>query len=130
MHLNVNGKDCWVRGRMDAVIIDEVRPRIIDYKYAEWREGGEAQYEVQMTAYALAVMKALGAPNATAELWYLKPPMKIVRHDFTLEEATARLSSLLSNYLEAVTRNDWPAAERAYCDRIECGFRSRCWSAT
>jgi len=126
MHIQVEGKDCWVRGRMDAVVPGEV-PRVIDYKYAAWREGGEANYEIQMTAYALALMKALGTGRAIGELWYLKSPMKILRHEYTIAEAEQRLRDLMSRYLMAVEKDEWPAAERAYCDRVECGFRTRCW---
>jgi CRISPR/Cas system-associated exonuclease Cas4 (RecB family) len=112
---------------MDAVVPSRV-PRVIDYKYASWRHGGEASYEIQMTAYALALMKALGTERAIGELWYLKTPMKIVRHEYALNEALERLSTLLSKYFAAVENDEWPAAERAYCDRIECGFRDKCWS--
>lgn len=40
------------------------------------------------------------------------------------------LRELLSKYFAAVDRDEWPAAERAYCDRVECGFHEKCWSAT
>jgi len=134
MHVHVNGTECWVRGRMDAALAAEgngkALPRVIDYKYALWFEGGEAKYDIQMTAYALALMKALGTDRAMAELWYLKPPMKIVRREYTFSEAEEKLRALLAKYLDAVERNEWPAAERAYCDRVECGFRQQCWSAT
>jgi ATP-dependent helicase/nuclease subunit A len=133
MHVNVNGQDCWVRGRMDAAATGDGNggtPRVVDYKYARWREGGEANYEIQMTAYALALMKATGADRAAAELWYLKSPMKIVRHEYTRNEAEEKLRQLFVKYLNAVERDEWPAAERAHCDRVECGFRERCWSAT
>jgi CRISPR/Cas system-associated exonuclease Cas4 (RecB family) len=128
MHVSVDGKDCWVRGRMDAAVAPEKGvPRVIDYKYAVWREGGEASYDIQMTAYALALMKAIGSDRAIAELWYLKAPMKIIRHEYTLKDAEEKLRTLLSKYLDAVDRDEWPAAERAYCDRVECGFRDKCW---
>jgi hypothetical protein len=126
MHLNVDGNDCWVRGRMDAAVAGDI-PRGIDYKYAVWHNGGERNYEVQMIAYSLALMKALGCDRAAAELWYLKAPMKIVRREYKLAEAEERLRDLLSKYLAAVETDDWPAADRSYCDRVECGFRSRCW---
>jgi ATP-dependent helicase/nuclease subunit A len=129
MHLSVGGKDCWVRGRMDAAVAGEV-PRVIDYKYATWREGGEANYEMQMTAYALALMKAAGTDRAVGELWYLKAPMKIIRREYTLHEAEETLRGLLSKYLESVERDEWAPAERAYCDRVQCGFREKCWGAT
>ena len=133
MHMLVNGNDCWIRGRMDAAVAldpENGLPRVIDYKYAVWREGDESDYEVQMTVYALALMKAMDADRAVAELWYLKSPMKIVRRIYTLTEAERGLHGLLSNYLEALENNEWAAAERTYCDRVECGFRNRCWSAT
>lgn len=126
MHMNVSGRDCWIRGRMDAVV-PGTQPRVVDYKYACWREGQEANYEIQMTTYSLALMKAIGADRATAELWYLKPPPKIVRREYAFDEANDRLRTLLMNYFEALEDNAWPPANRTYCDRVECGFRSECW---
>jgi ATP-dependent helicase/nuclease subunit A len=127
MHIKVNGKDCWIRGRMDVVVPAAV-PRVVDYKYATWQDGCEADYEMQMTAYSVAVMKALGTDRAVSELWYLKRPMKILRKEYGLPEAQDRLKSLLSRYMSAVETNEWPATERAHCDRMECGFRSQCWA--
>src|SRR6185503_12005747 len=95
MHVDVDGKDCWVRGRMDAAVSNETGvPRVIDYKYALWREGAEANYEIQMTAYALALMKALGTDRAAAELWYVKSSMKVVRREYTRLEAEQTLRGL------------------------------------
>jgi ATP-dependent exoDNAse (exonuclease V) beta subunit len=131
MHLKVDDSDCWVRGRMDAVVLPENDiPRVVDYKYAVWRQGDEADYDIQMTAYALALMKAVGSDGAIAELWYLKSPMKIIRRQYSAGEAEEKMSELLSRYWTALKRNEWPAAERAHCDRVECGFRQRCWGET
>jgi CRISPR/Cas system-associated exonuclease Cas4 (RecB family) len=105
-------------------------PRVVDYKYASWRLGAEADYEMQMTAYALALMKALRSERALSELWYLKPPLRIIRREYARDEAEDRLKTLLGEYNQAVRNDAWPAAERAYCDKVECGFRERCWSAT
>jgi len=127
MHVEANGRDCWIRGRMDVVVPADV-PRVVDYKYATWRDGCEADYEMQMTAYSLAVMKALGTDRAVSELWYLKRPMKILRKENKLSEAQDRLSRLLSRYMSAIETKEWPATERAYCDRVECGFRPQCWA--
>jgi hypothetical protein len=126
MHLKVNGKDCWIRGRMDVVVPGDP-VRVVDYKYATWQQGVEADYAPQMTAYSLAVMKALGTDGAVSELWYLKPPMKIVRKEYTRSEAEGDLVRLLTRYLTAVQSDSWPAADRGYCDRVECGFRAQCW---
>jgi len=135
MHIAVGEKDCWIRGRMDAVVLGsenggDAIPRVVDYKYATWRDGGEDAYEIQMSAYALALMKSLDAERAIAELWYLKPPLKIVRREYARDEAEDKMRSLLAKYLDATERNEWPPAERAHCDRVECGFREQCWSVT
>jgi len=111
---------------MDAVVPGDP-PRVIDYKFALWKQGGEAIYEIQMTAYCLALMKSTGAGRAVAELWYLKAPMKILTQEYTLEEAERRLADLLERYLNALRTDNWPMAERTYCDSVECGFRTRCW---
>jgi ATP-dependent helicase/nuclease subunit A len=135
MHMSGGGKDCWIRGRMDAVVVtaedgQDGTPRVVDYKYAVWRDGGEGAYEVQMTAYALALMKSLDAERAIGELWYLKSPLKIVRREYARQEAEEKMRSLLARYMEAAERNEWPRADRVYCDRVECGFREQCWSGT
>jgi ATP-dependent helicase/nuclease subunit A len=143
MRLSVDGGDCWVRGRMDAAVLPDTVgavddramspsdriPRVVDYKYAVWREGDEADYDLQMTCYALALMKAAGSDCAEAELWYLKHPMRIIRRRYSAVEAEDKLHSLLARYLAALRSSEWPAAERAYCDRVECGFRQKCWGA-
>jgi hypothetical protein len=129
IHLSVDHKDCWIRGRIDAAVAGEV-PRVIDYKYALWRESGESEYDIQMTAYSLALMKALGTDRVISELWYLKPPMKIVRREHTLDEAEGKMRGLLSRYLIALESAEWPKAEKSYCDSVECGFRHRCWVET
>src|SRR5205807_2933230 len=129
MYLLVDCKDCWVHGRMDASIAGTV-PRVVDYKYATWHKDAEAEYEVQIMAYSLALMKALDTDRAIGELWYLKSPMKIIRCEYTRKETEERLGTLLRKYLAALDTGEWPAADRPYCDRVECGFRSQCWSAS
>ncbi len=127
MHIHAGDRDFWIRGRMDAVVIADT-PRVIDYKYAPWRDGAESSYEWQMTAYALAVMKAARADRAIGELWYLKAPMRIVKREYQREDSERKLGELLLNYSRAVETGEWPGADRAYCDRTECGFRDRCWT--
>jgi ATP-dependent helicase/nuclease subunit A len=126
MHIRVGNRDCFIRGRMDAVVAGSP-PRVIDYKYALWRAGVEADYEIQMTAYSLALMKSAGIDSAIAELWYLKSPMKVMRQEYTREQAERRISALVGAYLEALSSGAWPMAAREHCDAIHCGFRERCW---
>ncbi len=125
-HLRVTERDCYVRGRMDAVVPGTL-PRVIDYKYAFWRAGVESDYEIQMAAYSLALMKSADVDRAVAELWYLRTPMKVIRQEYTREGAERRIVDLLDRYLKALASGSWPLAERSYCDRIQCGFRERCW---
>jgi ATP-dependent helicase/nuclease subunit A len=126
MCLTVADKDCFVRGRMDAVVSGNPF-RVIDYKFASWKEGAEAAYEIQMTAYCLALMKSIGADRVVGELWYLKSPMRILRREYTRADSEARLAGLLHRYTGALATGDWPLAARSYCDSVECGFRPECW---
>jgi ATP-dependent helicase/nuclease subunit A len=127
LHLDIRGYDCWIRGRMDAAVASDP-PRVVDYKYALWHEGAERDYEIQMTVYALALMNALDARKAVSELWYLKAPMKIVRCEHILEDAERKVRDLLLGYLNALSQDEWPGADRAYCDKVKCSFRERCWN--
>jgi hypothetical protein len=126
MHIPVDGRDCYVRGRMDAVVSGEV-PRVIDYKYARWRDGAETDYDIPLYAYGLAVMKGLATQRAAVELWYLRAPMKIVRRELGRDEAERHITDLLRKYFESLSSGKWPMAERPYCDVVECGFREQCW---
>jgi len=127
MHIQTAGKDCFIRGRMDAVIFSDP-PRILDYKYAHWRAGAEAEYEIQMATYCLATMKSLNVDRAVGELWYLKSPLKIIRQEFSRAEAETRIINLLDKYFNSLSGGPWPMAERSYCDAVACGFRAQCWT--
>jgi hypothetical protein len=127
MHLQVAGRECMIRGRMDALVVAQL-PRIVDYKYANWQQNAEVEYELQMATYCLATMKALGVQKAVGELWFLKSPMKVIRREFTRSEAETTITRVLRSYLEAQSSGEWPMAERAYCDSVSCGFRERCWA--
>jgi hypothetical protein len=127
MHIQASGRDCYIRGRMDAVAFTDP-PRIVDYKYALWRAGAEVDYEIQMATYCLATMKSLGVDRAVGELWYLKTPLKIIRREFNRADAEAHISVLLDRYFESLSGGVWPMADRAYCDAVACGFRGQCWA--
>jgi ATP-dependent helicase/nuclease subunit A len=126
MHVQAGARDCFVRGRMDAVVSGDP-PRVIDYKYATWKNGTGTEYEIQMTAYCLALMKSSGVDRAAGELWYLKAPMRVIRREYTRAEAEQRIAGVLERYLHSLSSGIWPMAERSYCDSVHCGFRERCW---
>jgi ATP-dependent helicase/nuclease subunit A len=96
MHMKLTERDCWIRGRMDAVLPGSP-PRVIDYKYAAWREGADESYDIQLSCYALALMKALDVEHVVGELWFLRSPMKIVRRDFRRCDVEPRLTQLLDS---------------------------------
>jgi hypothetical protein len=127
MHVEASGRDCILRGRMDAVTLGDC-PRIVDYKYASWHTGAEVEYELQMATYCLATMNALDVEKAVGELWFLKSPLKIVRREFTRSESETIVTALVHKYLESIGSGEWPMAERAHCDAVSCGFRERCWA--
>jgi CRISPR/Cas system-associated exonuclease Cas4 (RecB family) len=128
MHLKLGERDCFIRGRMDAVVAGDP-PRVIDYKYSSWSAGVEIAYEIQMTAYSLALMKSARVDRAIAELWYLKSPMKVLRREYTQEEAEQRIGELVGRYMDSLSSGQWPMANRAYCDSVQCGFREKCWAS-
>jgi hypothetical protein len=130
MQVSAGERQCRIRGRMDAIVPGRV-PAVIDYKYAEWQDGRELDYEIQMTAYSLALMKVWDAERSSSELWYLKNnPIKIVKTEYVRVTAEHRLGDLLAKYDAAVAKDEWTPAERSYCDRVHCGFRSRCWRSS
>ena len=81
-----------------------------------------------MTVYSLALMKSADVDWAVGELWYLRAPMKVIRQEYTRNQAEQRITGLLDRYLKALASGVWPMAERTYCDRIQCGFRGQCWA--
>ncbi len=98
LFLRIANRDCWIRGRMDAVVAGDT-PRVIDYKYSLWREGADEAYDIQLSCYCLSLMKALDVKRVAGELWFLKSPMKIVGREFTLAETESRLCRLLEETL-------------------------------
>ncbi|HEX5000314.1 MAG TPA: 3'-5' exonuclease, partial [Terriglobia bacterium] len=122
------GHPSLIRGRIDAIAgLDP--PRVIDYKFARWKPGADRVYRTQMLAYCLAVMKSAGSDRAVGEVWFLRSPMKIVREEFNRTEVERELGGLLARYLDALSSDRWPMVDRVDCDRMDCGFRSQCWTA-
>jgi ATP-dependent helicase/nuclease subunit A len=128
LHIKALERDCFVRGRMDAVVLG-YSPRVIDYKYASPAPGAESAYEMQMAVYTLALMKSQSIDRVLGELWYLKPSLKVSRREYRRDETERRVTALVERYLEAMTSAEWLKAERSFCDSIRCGFRGKCWES-
>ena len=126
IHQEVDGVDCFVRGRIDALVPSK-RPRVIDYKFSRWKPGSDDPYQIQMTCYALAAMKSLDVRSSTGELWFLKEPRRIRGREYDRDAAETLLEALFRQYQSCLSEDQWPRASESYCDRISCGFRSDCW---
>ena len=84
---------------MDAVVFDKT-PRIIDYKYASWSATDEKTYRTQLAVYCLAVMQTVSVDRACGELWFLKGQMKVVRFEYTRDDAEAQVRQAIANYIK------------------------------
>jgi len=85
LHLDVSGRNCWIHGRIDALVFDGML-RVIAYKNLG---------EIELMTHCLAAMKSLGQDRAAGELWIIEPRLKIVRKEYTREEAENRLRELI-----------------------------------
>jgi ATP-dependent helicase/nuclease subunit A len=122
----------FVRGRIDLLVDDGVRLRLIDYKYA--RPGG-ADYRVQMECYALAAADAFPGRTVVAEIVYLRGgaerrPLELPNRDAIRQH----LRKLGGEMAEARARRSPAAypkrpADASACHALGCGHVGRCWRA-
>jgi hypothetical protein len=130
--LEGDGLELFVRGRMDAVIVREGTPVVIDHKYAHFDRHKEAGYEIPMAIYALAALRGLGSPRAEVQLSFLRSrvyPTEI-RTIGVADRVEERLLHLAQTYAERRYTSDveaWPRILRAQCEQARCGFRPFCW---
>jgi ATP-dependent helicase/nuclease subunit A len=121
-----------LRGRMDAVVVREGTPVVIDHKYATFDRHKEAGYEIPMAIYALAAMRGLGSPHAEVQLSFLRSRVyptetRTIRAG---DQVADRLLHLAQAYVDRRHTSDveaWPRILRQQCERARCGFRPFCW---
>jgi hypothetical protein len=133
-HLHIQGDklELFIRGRMDAVIMRDGIPVVIDHKYAHFDRHKEAGYEVPMAIYALAAMRALGSPRAEVQLSFLRSRVYPTerRTISTTDHVEERMLQLAQAYVErrhASAVEAWPRIARDQCELARCGFRPFCW---
>jgi hypothetical protein len=121
-----------LRGRMDAVVVREGTPVVIDHKYATFDRHKEAGYEIPMAIYALAAMRGLGSSHAEVQLSFLRSRVyptetRTIRAG---DQVADRLLHLAQAYVDRRHTSDveaWPRILRQQCERARCGFRPFCW---
>jgi ATP-dependent helicase/nuclease subunit A len=123
------GKALFVRGQIDALIEQEGRLIVRDYKYARASEEAR-QYQVQMETYALVVAEACPEREVEAEVVFLKDGGVTERIELPpLAEIRSHLQSLTDDLLYAERTGEFvrkPSDARA-CRQLRCGFVQRCW---
>ncbi len=132
LHIQGETLELFIRGRMDAMVIRDGTPVVIDHKYAHFDRHKEAGYEVPMAIYALAAMRALESPYAEVQLSFLRSRVyptetRLISATHGVEE---RMLQLAQTYVERRHVSDveaWPRIPRAHCELARCGFRPFCW---
>jgi hypothetical protein len=124
--------ELFIRGRMDAVFIQQGTPVVIDHKYAHFDRHKEAGYDTPMAIYALAAMRALGSPRANVQLSFLRSRVypTETRTISAADHVEDRLLHLAQAYADRRHASDveaWPRIPREQCERARCGFRPFCW---
>jgi ATP-dependent helicase/nuclease subunit A len=133
-HLHIRGEalELFIRGRMDAVVMRDGTPVVIDHKYARFDRHKEAGYEVPMAIYALAVMRALGSSRAEVQLSFLRSRVypTETRTISALDGVDEGMLQLVQTYVDRRHASDveaWPRIAREQCELARCGFRPFCW---
>jgi ATP-dependent helicase/nuclease subunit A len=133
-HLHIQGEalELFIRGRMDAVILRDDIPVVIDHKYARFDRHKEAGYEVPMAIYALAAMRALGSPHAEVQLSFLRSRVypterRTIRAADRVDERMLQLAQAYADRRHASDVDAWPRIARERCELARCGFRPFCW---
>jgi hypothetical protein len=131
--LRNEGLEVFVRGQIDALIIEDNGPMLLDFKYAFFDENHSANYTLPLETYSLTLMKSLGFRTTETALVFLRERANgiisaTVGHPEQIEK---RLTGLAQAYQRKVFLNDinaWQKIERGRCNTLKCGFRSYCWS--
>jgi ATP-dependent helicase/nuclease subunit A len=132
LHLRGEALELFIRGRMDAMVVRDGTPVVIDHKYAHFDRHKEAGYEVPMAIYALAAMRALESPQAEVQLSFLRSRVypTATRTISAMHQVEARLLQLAQAYVDRRHIGDveaWPRIPREQCELARCGFRPFCW---
>jgi hypothetical protein len=133
-HLHLRGEELelFIRGRMDAMVMQDGMPLVIDHKYARFDRHKEAGYEVPMMIYAMAAMRALESQRAEVQLSFLRGHVyptetRLIEATDRHDERLLRLAQLYVERCHADAAEAWPRIAREQCELARCGFRPFCW---
>jgi ATP-dependent exoDNAse (exonuclease V) beta subunit len=122
------GEALFLRGQIDALIVEGARVIVRDYKYAHVAD--EGLYRLQMEAYALVLGDAYPHSSVEAEIVFLRDDSVIVPVALPpLPRIRARVSSIGHEIVAAQTSGDFPRKppNATVCSRLHCGYVKRCW---
>jgi ATP-dependent helicase/nuclease subunit A len=133
LHIPGETLELFIRGRMDAVVVRDGIPVVIDHKYAHFDRHKETGYEVPMAIYALAAMRALGSPQAEVQLSFLRSRVyptetRTISIEHGVEERMLQLAQVYAERRHASDVEAWPRVAREQCELARCGFRPFCWA--
>lgn len=127
-----DGRQVALKGQIDLVTVGADGIRVVDYKQARADAHGDDQYDFQLACYALAARELTGGAPLPIEtsVVFLADRGAARRKPLTQASLAAfetRLRALGRALLDAHETNTWQRRERPVCDRIRCGYRSRCF---
>ncbi|MBS2025260.1 MAG: PD-(D/E)XK nuclease family protein [Deltaproteobacteria bacterium] len=122
------GPELVVHGQVDALLLEAGMATVIDYKHTEQRP--VARYAAQLSAYALAAHQLLRGRAVQSGLVFLKSRGAFVAgpriSDANRAEAEGALRRAAHAIVTGIHSGEWPKAEPATCQSIDCGFYKRC----
>ena len=85
-----------------------------------------------MAIYGLAVMRALGSPQAEVQLSFLRShvyptQMRTINAAHGVVEQMLELAQAYVNRRHESDVETWPRIPRQHCELARCGFRPFCW---
>ena len=121
----------FIRGRIDLLIIDGRRAIVRDYKYSRpSKDRDAAEYALAGQCYALAAGAAHPECEIKAEVVYLRGGVSRVELNLPALGQIRERVTALGRALAAASRiGEWPQTpkDRRECQRLRCGYVSRCW---
>jgi hypothetical protein len=120
----------FVRGQLDALLLDAREATVIDYKLS--RPASIRRYEFQLDAYALAAgeLTRSAVPVRSGLVFLRSPASTFVAREppdaAALESIRGRLLDAGATVAAGRRTGVWSKVDPARCRELECGFLRRC----
>lgn len=124
------GAEVFVRGQIDALLLDQGAATVVDYKLSQARD--PARYAAQLDAYALAASELTeGAVAVRSGIVFLRSKGAPFAEHQPAPAGEVRLRLLQAG--EAIVSGRatgvWPKVDEPRCRELGCGFVRRCHPA-